>query len=1162
MGYIMSFDQTLLLREQHLIEASAGTGKTHLITTLYLRLILGRGTPEAIAHPVQNILVVTFTIAATQELKNRIRSRIKLAHDGFDQGETADAEISELIANSTRPEQDLEYLKRALLWFDEAKIFTIHGFCARVIQDSSFDAGLLFEQRLDAHPSDALTRAAQDVFRNLMSGLPALEEALALSLWPTPDALASSMAPLIRVLHPHFSPAPATTGFPADLPSKMRAAKKTWRAENITALLRRSELRKNSKAWHRLDEMDRFCCNDTLAPNQVLWTLWTTSALKTQMKQGCEPPRHPLFDDLEAIHKALTRRGQVVSLLWQTNLEAMRAHLAAQQTQGALTLDDLLSVVMQSVTAQPQLAKTLSRDYPAILVDEFQDTDQQQYAIFKSIHQAATPDHLLMLIGDPKQAIYSFRGADIYTYLQAKDDSAHRHSLETNWRSSAELVTATNRLFDQPQLFSIENRIEFLPSLANAKPNPDALTLAGKPAPPIWFCIDDPEFTLRTQPIDRARLAARCATEIASWLKPDAALRIHHSQIRAEQIAVLTRNRLEAELIKAALQKRGIDSVFLSQDKVLEQDVTVELALILTAVLAPMRRPAVLSALSTQLLQTPVQILNALQQNAQALNRVFETFSEYGRIWRTRGIAALILHLIQDQNLAQRWLSQPGGARVLTNLRHLAELLQQQSQVTPNKDQLITWLIQDHQRDTQSVEDTQQLRLETDANLVKIMTLHGAKGLEFDIVCLPFAHFGKPPANAANRPMLCYQANQDGAIEAWINLDGRDDLKRAAITAQQEEDMRLLYVAMTRARHLTLLGLGASKGFQASPTAQLLGYPIKDPLTALTALPKAQFRICLDGRLSNDLVQKQVATATNWLPELSKPLVHSVWQLHSYTRIVKMQLQPAAPTLVLPFSNTVPAQGFDDDEPEPVEQLILSEQDSLEAYVTQSFPRGPQVGVLMHQLLETLDFKAPLESFQPAINSLRARLNLQTNDMPLLQQWLQAILSQRLTPTGLTLQSLAFCDRSDELEFHFPVHGASKLIETAKQFGYLTDLESVPLQLEGMMTGSIDLLCRHQGRYYVIDYKTNHLGNLSSDYESQALTKSIHHHQYDLQYLLYCVAVKKILALRQPQTPFKDLFGGVAYLFLRGMTGKPGGGVHFDPVPIALIEALDASLNP
>ena len=173
------------------------------------------------------------------------------------------------------------------------------------------------------------------------------------------------------------------------------------------------------------------------------------------MKKGFEPPIHPLFDALEVIQTALARQGQVISWLWQTNLEALRAHLIAQQTQGALTLDDLLTIVMHAVIEQPLLAKTLSQDYPAILVDEFQDTDQQQYAIFKGIHQAASPDHLLMLIGDPKQAIYSFRGADIHTYLKAKDDSEHQHSLQTNWRSSAELVAATNRLFDQHQLLSL-----------------------------------------------------------------------------------------------------------------------------------------------------------------------------------------------------------------------------------------------------------------------------------------------------------------------------------------------------------------------------------------------------------------------------------------------------------------------------------------------------------------------------------------------------------------------------------------------------------------------------------------------------------------------------------------------------------------------------------
>ena len=1160
----MSFDHNIALTGQHLIEASAGTGKTHLLTTLYLRLVLGRGTYEARRFRPQEILVVTFTIAATQALKDRIRKRLQRAYTDFCVGSSDDSEINGLISDSEDLAIDAKYLRRALLWFDEASIYTIHGFCTRVIQDRSFDAGLLLDQSVDTQENAMLLEAAEDVFRRLHQSRPPLETEMALKQWPTPKALLQAFSPLLSMLDLHFHPTGTIAAFDPALIDDMLTAKRRWIEEEIDQLLKASALKRNVKAWHRIDAMTQFCQGSTFEPDNILWQLWTSSALPQAIKKDASPPEHPLFDLLQTISDRLGIFEEVNSLLWQDTLRQLRLHLEANQALGKLTMDNLLQVVHHAVRDQAVAAQSLGKHFPVMMIDEFQDTDRTQYAIFRSVHTAAqSSGHLLVLIGDPKQAIYRFRGADIHAYLNARGESQHHHSLTKNWRSSSELIDATNRLFDQNHLFTQNDSIRFLPSESQSEPNPEGLSLASQVLPPISFLVPDPEFTVLNKDQDQHRLATLLALQVQQWLKQDNGLQINHKPVQAAQIAVLTRDRNEAALIKTVFQAHGIDSILLSQDRVLDQPISQELATILQGVLTPNDAPAVLSALATPLMRLKLEELQALQDSEEVLEAAQTIFGDLDGVWRRQGVAAAIVRLMTTYDLSQRWLSDVEGARVLTDLRHLAELLQQQSLLMPDRGQLIRWLIQDYATaDRSNLDDAQQLRLETDDNLITLMTFHGAKGLEFDVVCLPFAHFGHNKRASGSTASLAIQANEQGEYESFVNLNQDPTLNALTEQSDREENMRLLYVAMTRAKYHTVLGLGTTKGFHQSVTARLLGYHVTSPTERLSTLAADLYRITHTiNPTENQSSSSAQGGATILLPMIEKPTTQTDWRIHSYSRLQQNLSTTAPQGEAADYAQPSSIPGFDDDDPEPGNDHAPQQAANLERFVFHAFPRGPIVGLQMHTLFEQLNFQQPLAE-QPIVGLISDRLELIQPARGLFYDWVNAILQRPLTDTGLCLNGLDQAARADEIEFHFPLGGQSQVLKTAQAHGYLPKTQASIVHLEGMMTGSIDLLCRWQGKYYVIDYKTNHLGDQLEDYSPAGLKQAIAHHHYDLQYLIYTVALKKMLAIASPSESFEDLFGGVIYLFLRGMIGNHNQGVFFDRVDVKAIEAIELALNP
>lgn len=1150
--------ETFPIRGHRLIEASAGTGKTHTITNLYLRLLLG--DDDDLEHPlaVNEILVLTFTIAATEELRRRIRDRIYQARLGLLTGEADDPFLRNLAESHQDDDKAIRLLTAALHLMDEAAIYTIHGFCARVLTEQSFETGVLFDQDLGTDRDMLLHQAVEDCFRAEILTLPPLHRAVALSLWQDPDQLEQAIKGLLfrpnLVLRPPYQD---LADLEQDLVQRIDRVKQTWMGENIPEMLRNAGLHKGRKTITRLDQFTAFCESGEYRTD--LWEHYTPGVLETiTTKQGSTPVHH-VFELIESIAQDWPRfEEQLVANLWNRMIAAVRERMNRYKIEwGQLTLDDLLSQVRDALQHEYRgelLAVRLANRWPVALVDEFQDTDDIQYEIFSRIYRRPG-NQSLIFIGDPKQAIYQFRGADIFTYINAKRQVNNLYSLDTNWRSTEPVIDATNRLFNQSDIFLNDRDIPYIQVNPAERAKGRRIELEGNQPSPVSFWHIRGE----GQPgVEEARMLAmeRAAEETARLLNLGASgeALVDGEPLHAGQIAFLVRQWRDARAARSALRRRNIRSVYVTTESVFLSDTAADLKLILEAILEPTNDQALRAALAAPLLQSTAADIDSLNHDVIHQQQVLQEFLGYHRQWATQGIAAMIESLIDTQRLGEKWLSQPEGERQLTNLRHLSELLQKYSLGVPGMHRLLKWFERE-QNEAESVSmEERQLRLESDQNLVQIVTMHAAKGLEYDVVMIPMAGFRSQPGN--QEPAL-FHDNTDEGFQTVVDFGRPPDAVARQQSEQLAEDMRLLYVAITRAKYKCYVGIPNTRGIIQTAIGKLLNLDLTDgsadaiashladtftpPLFSLEPVYETNQVTPFSEHKSKDALSP---------PDLPPANVDDKWQLHSYTGLAALASGHG------PFS---PIAGYGDDEQSTDEQRG-------EEVSRFTFPRGPRVGIALHDLLEQTDFQAGDEYLAKSCRRTLNRLGIMESDEPWLQMllgWIGDIFATPLLHDDpFTLSDINLHNRLTELEFHFPLTGSGNIDKILTRSGYVHS--AVKLEnLRGMMTGLIDLVVEHDEKFYLIDYKSNHLGNQPADYATGQLQQAVHAHHYDLQYLIYCVALNRYLARRIPAYNYDSHFGGVMYLFLRGMQGQsyPGSGVFFDRPDEELITKLDRALG-
>ncbi len=1187
----------------NLVEASAGTGKTWNICGVYLRLLLERKLE------VQQILVVTFTKAATAELRERVRARIVelLAYLRADAPESSDPFVATLTQTlETRGlarDELVQRLELALHTFDEAAIHTVHGWCQRALADTPFAAAMPFAIEVEESDAELRLEVVQDYWRRHVAtdGCSSALAAWLVANKDSPDAFAKLLErrlakPLAHIRWPAAIDEPVERSLDA-LDAAYEVASATWRnaRAEIEAALRSPALNGNTYKQKSIDtavaEWDAYIdSHDPLAaidPKGKL-RLGCASCLKDKTKNNQRTPEHAFFDQAEAL---LTARASAEAALARQRLRLVRTLFdeaggtlrTRKRERRVVSFDDVLFNLYTALHGSDDqtLARGLRERFPVALIDEFQDTDPVQFGIFKAVY--ATRDAPLFLVGDPKQAIYAFRHADLHTYLKARAWANAEYTLGENQRSTPGLIAAVNELFaTNAQAFMLPG-LDYHRVLEGKKPRKVLRDQSEWRADfCVWMLPEYASVACMKKSAAKETAAQATAAEIARLLRAAASGTISYGDapLAAGHIAVLVRTHAEGSVVKQALAAVGIASVELAHESVFRTPDADDVARVLMAVLEPGNTSLLRAALATELLGRDADAIAALSADEAQLMAHLQRFLGYRDAWLTRGVGVMYRELFAGEGISRRMLAREDGERRLTNLLHLGELLHVASQTHRSADALLRWL--DAQRRDDAAAEVSQLRLESDQKLVQIVTIHKAKGLEYPVVFCPFVFDGHQRSD--KKEGREYHDERGDAV-----LDFRDDSElgdeKNAIEARIKleacaESLRLLYVALTRASHrcYVVAGCYASNRSSKESCRSLLNWLVAgaaqmrdawmDGVTSPAQIEQAWLQFAarlaphvecsplpLDAGVPLVVPQPSPETLHAAMPPAH---ISSPWRIGSFSALHDGAVSESAAT---------------DHDAHSERPREFSAPPTLAPDDILRFPRGARAGECLHAAFERADFTDDA-TWNDAIGYALRRhpVSLPGVSTPSLARMMSRMIGDVVRtelPGGIRLDRVKRERRLTELGFDLPArdltpHALNALL---RSLGYQVDRLTFA-RLDGYLKGYIDLVFEHAGRYYVVDWKSNHLGYAPADYDRPALAGAMAEHGYHLQSLLYCVALARYLARRVRNYRHDAHFGGVFYLFVRGVRPEWQGadgtktGVHFRRPEAATLARLDALLDP
>ena len=1187
-----------------LIEASAGTGKTYCIAGLFLRLVVEKNLP------VDKILVVTYTEAATAELRDRIRSRLREAADAFLTGRSRDQFLNSLVEKTADGQTALSRTREAIRAFDEAAIYTIHGFCRRVLHENAFESGGLFDTELISDQTDVTRQIVLDFWRGHIYNASTLFVNYLITSKITPDGLFTFFGN--RVSNPDLKVIPVLDAPDSSLAERLFTEafddiSRMWPSakEEVGEILLNCEgLKLNSypkaKIHVWIEAMDGFVatgCKDVSLSEG--FKKFSSSELAVGTKKGHAAPAHPFFTLCETMlerYDALKRVFDKRILSLKTGLfHYLQAELGKRKSrQNIQFFDDLLNNLYTALMRDKgkALSQNIRGRFKAGLIDEFQDTDPLQYAIFREIFGQ---ESILFLIGDPKQAIYGFRGADIFAYMEAAKNVQARYTLQENWRSEPGLIDAVNALFEGADSPFVFDDIRFEPAKApDDKHDYEMLITGGKTesALHLWF-VDAGKVTCSDKALSKSiardmiagAVAARISRLIGQGEKSLAF--IGKRPLQKNDIAVLVRLNSEARIIHQALLELDIPAVMYTTESVFTTHEALQMERLLTGVMKPNDERLLKAGLATDIIGLKGEELEMLTDDEKSWERWLIRFMGYHRQWKEHGFMRMFKALVSEEDVIARLCARPDGERRATNLLHVSELLHQASVENGlGMAGLIKWLSEKRTAGVETREE-HQLRLESDENAVKIVTIHKSKGLQYPIVFVPFS-FGGSRNRDSKAPLMFH----DSSVDMSLTLDlGSDHMETNRVLAEKEqlaESLRLLYVALTRAKNRCYFVWGRINEADTSGPAYLFHLRnISGNVADIVKATSEKFNTLTDSDVYKDLetlcARAGAAISLTGMPSENgyryrasapaadalecrsfKGKVDRSFRISSFSSLISNRQDRAE---AADHDMTVKAEGANDQEGS---EEITPKREPSGIF---SFPKGARAGRFMHDVFEHLDFTDQSHQ-KDLVEQKLSEYGFDAIWQDDILKMIHNVLSAPLGDEGcdFTLSEITNRDRLSELAFHFPI----QTITPAKIKG-IFETQGLPISLtdfpreigrlnfapvKGFMKGFIDLVFQCRGKFYLVDWKSNLLGDKAQNYNPDALSLAMKEDQYVLQYHIYTVALNQYLKTRLPGYSYEKHFGGVYYIFLRGVDPGAGRdfGIYRDRPSKALINELCAEL--
>ena len=1179
------------------IEASAGTGKTWTISHLVPRLLV-----DGVVGGIGEVLLVTFTEDAARELRERVRRQLAamVVHAGAGTRPGQHEPGIRLLLGrldalpSTERDSALLRLNLALDESDQLSASTIHSFCMQVLGSEGFLCGMPAGFDVLPDPDELRIHAVEDTWRADLAGDPVLAAAAAHGKWsvekdleawdlltrrpstrmaPEPLPLEEARARLARALE-------AVRGARSDLRRLQEIARGPGVRLNDSAANPGADSVASLDDWH--EELETL---DPEAPPATIFTLagrlagarsWFRRSGGAGRAASQQAHGLPIAGAGASVDECVRAAGWA----WLAHMRraAGGRYERSLRRDNAVTYDGLIQNLHRALREGPNraaLAERLSEQWKVGLIDESQDTDRQQLEIFRAIFDRAAAPGRLILVGDPKQAIYSFRGGDLDAYLSARPaDGARISSLATTYRSAPGLVTALNALFGRSRAFGTPELS--YPDATSARRDEDLpMPDDGNGRLVAWVVSDQDAGTgdWKLAAARRERAAASVATAIVALL--DQPLGADAGCVAPSQVAVLTRTNREARTVQAALRARRIPAVLRDDGDVMRSTMASDLAFILKAVLSPTHPGWRRAAMATRLIGYDSAMLAKLSDTEA--EEWLASFSEWNELWHGRGIAALMTRMEARSGAALRLARAPSGERHLTDLRHLVELLQaREAEGLRSPEKLLQWF-EGERASKGSSADERLLRLEADSDAVQVVTMHRAKGLEFDFVFCPYLWSVRRDIRVSDRLL----ARRD---DGWVLADGaqRDNqAEHRACTAERlMEDVRLAYVALTRARRrATLLAgpLGYKTGGHALPPTSLDWLfraneridNLADWYVAAALQKKAG--PCEHG----DTLRRLQAACPEVITVSSPPLPTTAAWTGGRDADTAMHARPA-PALALDDWRVTSFSGLAHGRSEERERRDIAVEPGeagaggpatpvMDSDVPlAAFARGIRAGNCLHELLERWDFR---EDTAALVDHGLERHRLHSAEAAdAVRRTLEALRTTRLPGLRADLEAAASDSELSEWEFLLPLgrdgitgpalsETFARHARTGAERRYARGLAGLPGQaVSGMLTGYIDRLVRAEGRWGVVDWKSNYLGPRYADYGREAMWRCAAGQHYLLQVHLYLVALRRYLELRGADGS-AAVSGSL--LFLRGVLPGTSRGVLEIIPPEPLMDELD-----
>lgn len=1249
---------TFPLNDIQLIEASAGTGKTYTIAALYLRLVIEKGEKP------ENILVVTFTKAATEELKGRIQAFLRISLNAIKQNNYSEIPFLEEVVKNTATSTDIliKRVERALLSIDEALISTIHGFAQKILQQYSFECGITADLELIEDDTPYIRTTVEDFWRTHISNLDEDKLIFFLELWPSPDEIINWVKSFLHTDSFKYIPEQIVSKWKdsdwssiessllTDITKNKQELKQTWGNSNIgSTIISYFEDGLFNSYFYDYPEKERSpktkidaeLINDAISEFEqyldseneydLYLPEYHSLFLKRSLLKMIAKKNHKKvdIDDIEFFHQFESLFNKIKGfkttirafLQWQIINYCKTRLNEIKENKQQLGFNDLLFKLrdaLRNTNSGNKLADTIRNRFKFALIDEFQDTDPVQYEIFNRIYsgnynKSTAPEKVseestseekhseekksgsLIMIGDPKQSIYNFRGADIFAYLSAASSSKDIFTLDINRRSCTKIVDAINRLFGCNNPFVYKD-IQYHSIASESQSNKIPLTVNNISLPGVMInhaINKDAEGNNHTK-LKENKLVKDILDLLEKGQKGIA--KIGDKSLKAKDIAILARTNNQAKNIQLQLSQAGIKTAFNGPDSVFSSEEADIVELLLHAVSNPNKDNYIKTVLASPLFKNNCNdfIRYSNPETPQIWETVITRFKNYKDIWLSKGFMAMFYSLLHNEGIVKRALPSIDGERVLTNLLHLGEIIHSASLKHPEIDSLINWFHE--QREGINSEDhDSQIRLESDEELIKIITIHKSKGLEYPVVFIPDAEKigldSKNPFSLPkefNEPFLFHNTQNELCLELGINDPAENQV--LAYKERLAESIRLIYVAITRAKYSCYLYTSSysTKGSGLRWLACNHLYNDKMPYELPSSGKKDTFKDDLNAlaEMSSGSIEFNEITGLEEIGYLKtkndpkqklsartlKRRIEKHFKLSSYTA-----LSHSVSHIENPLGETY------------ITQQNLSDTDTNNNYNNNQedeFPKGIKTGLFFHQILEQIDFTKSIDDpVRKLIENKLIKFGLSTDLIDKAIEIIENTLNKELlipssesnSPNSskaetVSLRKINTDNLVKEMEFYFPISKVTSqqfnelFINNAHINNSLTNKkytrENRPLnfgRLEGYMRGYIDLIFQDNNKFYLVDYKSTYLEN----YSQENLFADIQKHDYDLQYLIYTIALHRFLQLKVPNYSYEEHFGGVFYLYLRGIESSTDStdGVYYDKPDIDFIQSLDGFLR-